>query len=357
VAGDFAKIYNTVWTDADWRALNRGQQWLYWTLYSQAELTYAGVLTTTERRLTGCAADFTVDELRADLAELEKRDYVVVDEEHDEILVRTYIKWDDAWRTPNVLVGILRAATAVRSPKIRARLAEELARLDVASMNGKRAEEMRRRVADAIRTLRPRVPGTVPARVSGTVRATVTETVPEGLGEPFREPFTEPIGEPSVVVAVVVEEPKDRTSVTHGQDQDAADRPPPAEPVADGDGETTANGVLINLPSARPRSGPKPGSDNDPHWRAFWDAYPRKVSKGHARAAWAKAAKRASPDAIVKAAEAYRDDPARPRDHQYIPHPATWLNGDRWLDEQPRAADRVRPGTSYVEIAPPEFNP
>jgi hypothetical protein len=136
-----------------------------------------------------------------------------------------------------------------------------------------------------------------------------------------------------------VPEPRDRTSVTHGQNPGEPD--PPLPPVADnGDGDRDdTEAVLIDLPAARQartRPAPKPGSDDDPAWRAFWAAYPRKVDKGHARTAWAKALKRAGPDTIVTAAEAYRDDPARPLDPQYIPHPATWLNGDRWLDE-PRA--------------------
>lgn len=113
--------------------------------------------------------------------------------------------------------------------------------------------------------------------------------------------------------------------------------------------------MLIELANARPR--PKPGSDDDPHWRAFWASYPRKVDKGHARTAWAKAVKRASPDVIVKAAEQYRDDPARPHDPKFIPHPATWLNGERWTDQPPDTTTHVRPGQDYVEIAPPEFNP
>ena len=63
----------------------------------------------------------------------------------------------------------------------------------------------------------------------------------------------------------------------------------------------------------------------------FWAAYPRKVCKKAAEAAWRKI----SPNAelatqIVSAVYAQRLDD---RDRQYIPHPATWLNGERWTDE------------------------
>jgi len=63
----------------------------------------------------------------------------------------------------------------------------------------------------------------------------------------------------------------------------------------------------------------------------FWAAYPRKVAKGAAGKAWAKAVKLASPEVIIAAASAYAADPQR--NPQYTKHPATWLNGQCWSDE------------------------
>jgi hypothetical protein len=59
----------------------------------------------------------------------------------------------------------------------------------------------------------------------------------------------------------------------------------------------------------------------------FWNLYPRKVGKPNAYKAWSKL----SPDehaAIVKAIPGWPFSP----DVQFIPHPATWLNGRRWED-------------------------
>lgn len=61
---------------------------------------------------------------------------------------------------------------------------------------------------------------------------------------------------------------------------------------------------------------------------AFWEAYPRKVSKGHARKAWASAIRKSSPATIIRAVAEARWS----RDPKFIPHPATWLNGERWND-------------------------
>lgn len=73
--------------------------------------------------------------------------------------------------------------------------------------------------------------------------------------------------------------------------------------------------------------------DADPHWVAFWEAYPRKTDKGHARKAWLKALRnRVLPERLTAAALAFREDPNRPREIRFVPHPTTWLNGERYND-------------------------
>lgn len=63
----------------------------------------------------------------------------------------------------------------------------------------------------------------------------------------------------------------------------------------------------------------------------FWQAYPRKVAKKAARTAFAKAIKIASIDDIMRGLdELVRNSPD---DIRFIPHAATWLNGERWTDD------------------------
>jgi hypothetical protein len=68
-------------------------------------------------------------------------------------------------------------------------------------------------------------------------------------------------------------------------------------------------------------------SDDDPAFVAFWAAYPRKDDKGHARKAWLTAVRKADPEMIVAGCHRYRFN-ENPR---FQPLPATWLNGERWL--------------------------
>ena len=77
--------------------------------------------------------------------------------------------------------------------------------------------------------------------------------------------------------------------------------------------------------------------DPDPRFDEFWQTYPRKTSKGTARRAWIKAVRAADPETIIAAALRYRNDPNR--EDTYTAHPATWLNGERWLDDPLPARD------------------
>ena len=66
----------------------------------------------------------------------------------------------------------------------------------------------------------------------------------------------------------------------------------------------------------------------------FWAVWPRKDAKKNAAVAFARAVQRADVRVIVAAATAYAQSPHRP-EKQYVPHAATWLNGDRWNDPLP----------------------
>jgi hypothetical protein len=63
----------------------------------------------------------------------------------------------------------------------------------------------------------------------------------------------------------------------------------------------------------------------------FWGVYPKRVGKRQAENAWIKARARASAEDIIQGAQRYKDDVTR--NPEYTAYPATWLNGDRWLDD------------------------
>ena len=69
-------------------------------------------------------------------------------------------------------------------------------------------------------------------------------------------------------------------------------------------------------------------------FETFWKNYPRKIGKGHARLAFARSLKVADAQTIIAGCHVFADhvrsEGTEPR---FIPHPTTWLNGERWEDE------------------------
>lgn len=78
---------------------------------------------------------------------------------------------------------------------------------------------------------------------------------------------------------------------------------------------------------------PKSPSAGDAFER-FWSVYPRKVGKQSAKRAFEKV--KVPIETLVTAVERQKCSDQWTRDNgQYIPHPTTWLNQDRWDDELP----------------------
>ena len=84
------------------------------------------------------------------------------------------------------------------------------------------------------------------------------------------------------------------------------------------------------------------------HFAGFWAAYPRKTAKPKA----AEAFSRIDPDddmfaAMLAALDLQRRSPGWVKDGgQFIPHPATWLNGRRWEDRPPEVGKAADPTIS-----------
>lgn len=78
----------------------------------------------------------------------------------------------------------------------------------------------------------------------------------------------------------------------------------------------------------------------------FWGAYPRKTGKATARRAWDTATRKHPPGSIMGGLAANLPD-LRSRAPQFVPHAATWLNGERWHDE-PVTATSGRQGPAPV---------
>lgn len=73
-------------------------------------------------------------------------------------------------------------------------------------------------------------------------------------------------------------------------------------------------------------------------FEAFWNAYPRKIGKGAAEKAFKKAIFNRIEDLLEAIERQKKTAQWKKENGQFIPHPATWLNQKRWLDEAPADA-------------------
>jgi len=91
------------------------------------------------------------------------------------------------------------------------------------------------------------------------------------------------------------------------------------------------------IPDSKPNSKPDTNTSSKDdevnyYFDQLWEMYPRKVGKGQARKAYVAASKKIDFFDLLPKLEAYVAT-LDGKDKQYMPHLATWLNGERWADE------------------------
>ena len=72
---------------------------------------------------------------------------------------------------------------------------------------------------------------------------------------------------------------------------------------------------------------------DDEAFKAFWAAYPRKTNQAAARKAWRKHGPGVLPVIFADIEARFRAGDWAADRKEFIPHPATYLNGSRWLDD------------------------
>lgn len=129
MARDHARILTAIWRDEDFRALPSAAQHVYLTVVSQQELSYAGRLDYRPGRIAALAKDNTAKKTEAAVKVLERERFVVVDNDTEELLVRTYVRHDGILDRTNMGKAMGRAMVQIISTKVRHALLNELARL------------------------------------------------------------------------------------------------------------------------------------------------------------------------------------------------------------------------------------
>lgn len=126
MARDRANINTGIWNDADYRQLTPAAQWLYFLLMTHPTLTYVGVADWRPKRITPFADGLTAGLIESAAAELSAGLYIVIDEDTEEVLVRSFVKHDGVLKQPRLAVSMANAYAQTASNRIRGVVVHEL---------------------------------------------------------------------------------------------------------------------------------------------------------------------------------------------------------------------------------------
>lgn len=157
MARGHGRILTSIWDDADFLALDEREQRLYLFLISQPNLNHAGLLDLTLRRWSRKARGLTSAELEKLLQSLEAARFIVVDDDTEELLIRSFVRNDGVWKQPKVMGAMVSGALEISSWRLRRALLAEVDRIPLNELSdepGARGLSIRQQVADHITTLR-----------------------------------------------------------------------------------------------------------------------------------------------------------------------------------------------------------
>jgi hypothetical protein len=161
MARGHGRILTSIWEDPDFLALDEREQRLYLFLISQPNLNHAGLLDLTLRRWSRKARGLTSAELEKLLQRLEEAHFVVMDDDTEELLIRSFVRNDGVWRMPKVMGAAVSGALEISSPRLQAALLAEMDRIPLDELSdeptkykGQDGPSIRQQVVIHISTLR-----------------------------------------------------------------------------------------------------------------------------------------------------------------------------------------------------------
>jgi hypothetical protein len=192
------RVLSSIWEDEDFIALTQQQQRLYLFLISQPNLNHAGLLPLTLRRWARKATGLTAGELDEHLDALAKAHFIVLDDDTEELLIRSFVRNDGVWRMPKVMGAMVSGALEIESKVLRRALLAEMDRIPLDDLSDEPTKStrgpgpsVRAQVAEHIATLRKAFnnptatpPGGGSTPPSDTPSGTPSDTPAEGGRKP-----------------------------------------------------------------------------------------------------------------------------------------------------------------------------
>lgn len=119
MARDRANLRTDMIGDDRYRELTRDEQWLYKLLLIHPTLSYAGVAEWRPGRLASAAAGTTADDVRRIGSGLQAKYFVYIDEDTEEVLVRSFVKHDGLLKQFRLPISMANDYAGIASQDIR----------------------------------------------------------------------------------------------------------------------------------------------------------------------------------------------------------------------------------------------
>lgn len=123
----YVQLQRRIKIDADFTELSPMGQWLYYTLL--VDVNHIGVAAWAPKKLALRSKSATVATVNIAAQELIDTRFAVLDLDADEIMLRTYIKHDEAHKQPNTCKSMLTAFGRVASPWIKHVVSQQLSEI------------------------------------------------------------------------------------------------------------------------------------------------------------------------------------------------------------------------------------
>ena len=129
MARKYAQIAVTIWDDDDFLDLSPMAQWLYIHLATHPDLSFCGAMEWRPKRIKPKATGLNLELIESAAQELTEGLFIILDEDTEEVLVRSFMRNDGLLKTPNMGSAVGKAYSSVASRYLKGVVVHELKRI------------------------------------------------------------------------------------------------------------------------------------------------------------------------------------------------------------------------------------
>jgi hypothetical protein len=120
------RLKASIWLDEMFLSLPVIAQWLYLAIISQPGVSLCGVIQPSYKRWATFAPEITAEDTEKGVLILQEHSFVAIDDDTDELLIRSFVRHGVALDSPNAIVGMSKSFETIHSKDLRKVVIEEL---------------------------------------------------------------------------------------------------------------------------------------------------------------------------------------------------------------------------------------